>query len=73
MKYAIAMSKMKLRNVPEPLLRMLKARAAVVGMSLSDYLLTEIRRSRNGRHWRSCMTACISANRSRLNSTPLDC
>jgi len=31
------------RNVPDVLHRTLKARAARVGMSLSDYLLTEIR------------------------------
>jgi len=38
------MSKMiQLRNVPDPLHRSLKARAAMVGMSLSDYLLSEIR------------------------------
>jgi plasmid stability protein len=38
------MSKMiQLRNVPDSLHRSLKARAAISGMSLSDYLLTEIR------------------------------
>lgn len=38
------MSKMiQLRNVPDPLHRRLKARAAMAGMSLSDYLLAEIR------------------------------
>ena len=38
------MSKMiQLRNVPESLHRTLKARAAMAGMSLSDYLLAEIR------------------------------
>jgi len=38
------MSKMiQLRNVPEALHRSLKARAAVAGMSLSDYLLSEIK------------------------------
>lgn len=38
------MSKMiQLRNVPEALHRTLKARAAMSGMSLSDYLLAEIR------------------------------
>jgi plasmid stability protein len=37
------MSKMiQLRNVPEGLHRTLKARAAMAGMSLSDYLLSEI-------------------------------
>ena len=38
------MSKMiQLRNVPDGLHRRLKARAAMAGMSLSDYLLTEIK------------------------------
>lgn len=38
------MSKMiQLRNVPDVLHRNLKARAAMSGMSLSDYLLREIR------------------------------
>jgi plasmid stability protein len=38
------MSKMiQLRNVPDVLHRSLKARAAMAGMSLSDYLLMEIR------------------------------
>jgi plasmid stability protein len=39
------MSKMiQVRNVPDTLHRILKARAALAGMSLSDYLLSEIRR-----------------------------
>jgi len=33
----------QLRNVPDALHRGLKARAAMAGMSLSDYLLAEIR------------------------------
>ena len=33
----------QIRNVPEKLHRRLKARAAMVGLSLSDYLLNEIR------------------------------
>ena len=38
------MAKMiQLRNVPDALHRALKARAALAGMSLSDYLLTEIK------------------------------
>lgn len=38
------MSKMiQLRNVPDGLHRSLKVRAALAGMSLSDYLLTEIK------------------------------
>lgn len=43
-KYAKRMSKMiQLRNVPDALHRTLKARAAMAGMSLSDYLLAEIK------------------------------
>ncbi len=39
------MSKMiQIRNVPDPLHRRLKARAASLGMSLSDYLLAEMTR-----------------------------
>jgi plasmid stability protein len=38
------MSKMvQLRNVPDDLHRSLKVRAAMAGMSLSDYLIAEIR------------------------------
>ena len=40
------MSKMiQLRNVPEALHRKLKARAALEGMSLSEYLIGEVRRA----------------------------
>ncbi len=40
------MAKMiQLRNVPDELHRKLKARAAMAGLSLSDYLLREIRKS----------------------------
>lgn len=34
----------QVRNVPDSLHRTLKARAALAGMSLSDFLLAEIRR-----------------------------
>ncbi|MGK9168865.1 hypothetical protein KXR53_21300 [Inquilinus limosus] len=34
----------QIRNVPDALHRRLKSRAALAGMSLSDYLLQEIRR-----------------------------
>lgn len=40
------MSKMiQIRNVPDALHRKLKARAALNGQALSDYLLAELRRS----------------------------
>ncbi len=44
-RYAWVMSKMiQLRHVPDDLHRKLKARAALAGMPLSDYLLQEVRR-----------------------------
>jgi antitoxin FitA len=42
--YVFHMSVMiQIRNVPDALRRRLKSRAALAGMSLSDYLLSEIR------------------------------
>jgi hypothetical protein len=42
--YVLHMSRMiQLRNVPDSLHRTLKSRAALAGMSLSDFLLAEIR------------------------------
>ena len=42
--YVLHMSTMiQIRNVPDALHRRLKSRAALAGMSLSDYLLSEIR------------------------------
>lgn len=44
--YVMNMSVMiQIRNVPDQLHRRLKARAALSGQSLSDYLLDEIRRA----------------------------
>jgi plasmid stability protein len=39
------MPMVQIRNVPDDLHRELKARAALAGMSVSDYLLQELRRS----------------------------
>jgi plasmid stability protein len=45
-KYVLHMPKMiQLRNVPDALHRKLKTRAAGEGMSLSDYLVAEVRRA----------------------------
>lgn len=42
--YAGNMSNIQIRNVPEDLHRQLKARAAMEGTSISDYLLAEVER-----------------------------
>ena len=39
------MSMLQIRNVPDDLHRELKSRAALAGMSVSEYLLLELRRS----------------------------
>lgn len=45
-KYGDAMAKMiQIRRVPDDVHRQLKARAALAGMSLSEYLLAEVRQS----------------------------
>src|SRR3989337_1676280 len=44
--YAVRMAKMiQLRHVPDDLHRKLKARAALEGLSLSEYLLKEVQRA----------------------------
>jgi antitoxin FitA len=44
-KYVIHMSKMiQLRHVPDAVHRQIKIRAAAAGMSLSDYLVREVRK-----------------------------
>jgi hypothetical protein len=47
----------QIRNVPDALHRRLKARAALAGMSLSDYLLSEIREVAERPLWKSCERA----------------
>ena len=42
--HAESMKMIQIRNVPDDLHHRLKARAALAGMSLSDYLLAELRR-----------------------------
>jgi len=55
------MSMIQIRNVPEPLHRLLKARAASAGMSLSDYLLAELRQVA-ARPTRDELIARVAAN-----------
>ena len=43
--YADRMTSLQIRNVPDELHRQLKARAAIEGRSLSEYVLSELRRA----------------------------
>ena len=56
----------QVRNVPDELHRKLKARAALEGISLSDYLLAEIRRAAE----RPTLTELRERLRSRSRVTP---
>ena len=47
-KYATNMKMVQIRNVPDALHRKLEARAAMEGMSLSDYLRVQIQAVANG-------------------------
>jgi plasmid stability protein len=58
------MAKMiQIRNVPDDLHRRLKAQAALEGMSLSAYLLSELRHFVRSQRWRSGWRACAAWNR----------
>jgi antitoxin FitA len=62
------MSKMiQIRNVPDPLHRKLKARAAEQGLSLSDYILGELKRSAE-----TMTLAELAARASRITRPDLD-
>jgi plasmid stability protein len=56
----------QIRNVPEALHRQLKSRAALAGMSLSDYLLSEIRQVAE----RPTIDELRARLRSRMETTP---
>lgn len=56
----------QIRNVPEALHRQLKSRAALAGMSLSDYLLSEIRQVAE----RPTLDELRARLRSRMETTP---
>ena len=56
----------QIRNVPEALHRQLKSRAALAGMSLSDYLLCEIRQAAE----RPTIDELRARLRSRTETTP---
>jgi plasmid stability protein len=66
-KYLFRMSKMiQIRNVPDDLHRRLKSLAALAGMSLSDYLLNEIRKIAEQPTWEEFRARL--ATRSPVNS-----
>lgn len=70
--YVIRMATMiQIRNVPDELHRRLKSCAALAGMSLSDYLLNEIRRVAERPTLEECVRACSAGRKLSSRSRPL--
>jgi hypothetical protein len=59
----------QIRNVPDPLHRQLKARAALAGLSLSDYLLREMKRLAERSTWDEIIARLESRDPVRLTET----
>ncbi len=62
----------QIRNVPDALHRTLKARAALEGLSLSDYLLAEIARNAEGPTLREMRDRLRQRRPVRLSVSPAD-
>ena len=60
----------QLRNVPDALHRKLKAGAALEGMTLSDYLIAQLRRSAEGPTLREFMERLARRSRVVLDVSP---
>lgn len=65
------MSRMiQLRNVPDELHRLLKSRSALAGLSLSDYLLREIKKSAERASHEDLVLRLEQRSAPRLDVTP---
>jgi plasmid stability protein len=62
----------QIRNVPDALHRRLKSRAALAGMSLSDYLLSEIRETAERPTVEELRARLRSRPEARLSMTPAE-
>ena len=63
------MTMLQVRNMPEEMHRLLKARAAMVGMSMSDYVLRELQRTLE-RPERTELLRRLSENPREVSSSP---
>jgi plasmid stability protein len=62
----------QVRNVPEALHRKLKARAALAGMSLSEYILAELKRSLERPTRQEFLDRLSQRSRVKLKTSPAD-
>jgi plasmid stability protein len=65
-------SMVQVRNVPDALHRKLKARAALAGMSLSDYILAELKRSLERPTREEFLDRLSHRSRVKLKTAPAD-
>ena len=66
------MSMIQIRNVPEDVHRQLKARAALAGMSVSEFLLAEARRSLERPTRGELLARIAERSRTQLSESPVD-
>jgi plasmid stability protein len=66
------MSMIQIRNVPDTLHRKIKARAALAGMSLSDFLLAELRRTLERPTRAQLLERLAKTARASLTESPAD-
>ena len=71
-KHVINMKMIQIRHVPDDIHRVLKARAAMVGMSLSDYLLDELRRRAEYPTMEELRIRLAQRSESNLGESPAD-
>ncbi len=64
------MTMLQIRNVPEDLHRRMKARAALAGMSLSEFALTELQRSMERPTRQELLTALAARPARRHSESP---
>jgi plasmid stability protein len=62
----------QVRNVPDALHRKLKARAALAGMSLSEYILTELKRSLERPTRQELLDRLAQRSRVKVKTSPAD-
>jgi plasmid stability protein len=64
------MKALQIRNVPDDVHRTLKSRAALAGMSLSEYALAELRRAAERPTREEIMSRIAARPRTRLRRSP---
>lgn len=70
--YAVGMKMLQVRNVPDELHRLMQARAAMAGMSLSEYALAELRRAAERPTRDEVLARIASRPEARLRVAPAD-